>query len=221
MKLSESRNLAQQMPSTDCLSHPVPTRAEVDRENNARFRALPGRTLPFNCRDMFRWENENEPELKWKGERKYPNQPNGPLKALKDHRFEEHVDLKQGMLVILLVNLDFTAGLVNGSQGRIFGFENYVSFLGRKYTCTDNVWDVNRFLKDAHKILVPTKPVESSSSKSSRKRGRSPSPGRPGRDSRGRFLPGYDQRALNGPEETLGEFGALKNDEIHAFMYVF
>lgn len=176
----------------------MPTRAEVDRENNQQFRALPGRTLPFNCRDMFDWKNKDEPELKWKGEPKYSNRPDGPLKALKDHRFEEHVDLKQGMLVILLVNLDFTAGLVNGSQGRIVGFEEY----------------------DPKKILVPTKPVESSS-KSSRRRQRSPSPGRHhGRDSQGRFLPGHNGIGLNGPglEETLGEFGAIKNEEIHAFM---
>lgn len=173
----------------------MPTRVEVDRENNQQFRALPGHTLPFECRDMFDWKNENEPELKWKGERKYPNRPDGPLKALKDHRFEEHVDLKQGMLVILLVNLDFPAGLVNGSQGRIVGFEEY----------------------DPKKILVPTKPVDTASKGSNRRR-RSPSPDRHGRDERGRFLPGHNSFGLNGPEETLGEFGALKNEEIHAFM---
>jgi len=173
----------------------MPTRAEVDRENSQQFRALAGRVLPFNCRDMFQWKNKEEVELKWKGEPKYPSQPDGPLKALKDHRFEEHVDLKQGMLVILLVNLDFPAGLVNGSQGRIVSFEEY----------------------DPHKILVPTKPQDSPS-KSSRRRRRSPSPDRHGRDLLGRFKPGHNGMALSGPEEALGEFGALKNEEIHAFM---
>ena len=99
------------------------------------------------------------------------------------------------MLVILLVNLDFKAGLVNGSQGRIVGFEEY----------------------NSSKILVPTKPVDTSS-KSSRRRRRSPSPDRTGRDLRGRFLPGHSGSSLGGPEEALGEFGALKNEEIHAFM---
>jgi len=35
------------------------------------------------------------------------------------------VELKEGMLVVLLVNLDINAGLVNGSQGKIVGFEKY------------------------------------------------------------------------------------------------
>jgi ATP-dependent DNA helicase PIF1 len=44
---------------------------------------------------------------------------------LKDHRYEEVIELKVGMLVILLCNLSFSDGLVNGSQGKIIGFEAY------------------------------------------------------------------------------------------------
>ena len=46
-------------------------------------------------------------------------------RALEDHRFEEIVNLKRGQLVILLINLDFETGLVNGSQGRIIGYERH------------------------------------------------------------------------------------------------
>lgn len=45
--------------------------------------------------------------------------------ALHDHRFDEYVELKKGMLVVLLTNLDLTLGLCNGSQGLICGFEKY------------------------------------------------------------------------------------------------
>lgn len=171
----------------------MPTRAEVDRENGQQFRALPGRTLRFGCRDLFMWKNQAEPELQWKGEPKYANQPTGPLQALKDHRYEEQVELKQGMLVILLVNLEFEAGLVNGSQGRIVGFEEY----------------------DPSKILVPTKPMDQTP-KPSRKRRRSPSPDRRGRDSSGRFT--SDLGTSSATEDEINALLELKNAEIHSFM---
>lgn len=47
----------------------------------------------------------------------------GSLEALREHRFDARIDLKQGMIVVLLVNLDQENGLVNGSQGVIMGFE--------------------------------------------------------------------------------------------------
>lgn len=71
------------------------------------------------------WRNRMETDLQWKSKPRYPHRPDGPLEAQKDHRFDEDVELKVGMLVILLVNLDFTTGLVNGSQGRIIGFEKH------------------------------------------------------------------------------------------------
>nr|OQO23367.1 hypothetical protein B0A51_08041 [Rachicladosporium sp. CCFEE 5018] len=103
----------------------MPTRAEVERENLQQFRKLPGQTLNFRCRDIFEFHSPDEPDLQVKGTPKYDGQPHGPLKALNDHRFEEQIELKKDMLVILLCNLDFEAGLVNGSQGRIIGFEEY------------------------------------------------------------------------------------------------
>lgn len=47
------------------------------------------------------------------------------LVALKEHRFQSRLELKEGILVILLVNLDISSGLANTSQGVITGFEPY------------------------------------------------------------------------------------------------
>ncbi len=47
----------------------------------------------------------------------------GSLTSLNEHRFERHIELREGMLVVLLTNLSIQDGLVNGSQGVITGFE--------------------------------------------------------------------------------------------------
>lgn len=46
-------------------------------------------------------------------------------KSSKEHRYNSRVQLKKGMLVVLLSNLDIAAGLVNGSQGTI---QKFVAF---------------------------------------------------------------------------------------------
>ncbi|KAK6086505.1 ATP-dependent DNA helicase PIF1 [Seiridium cupressi] len=104
------------------------TRDQVREVNQKMFKRLTGVNHSYWCRDLFKWQ-PNHPHLQWKGVRK-PEGPSGPdelrpLKALDDHRFDEHVELKQGMLVVLLINLDLQAGLCNGSQGLICGFEQY------------------------------------------------------------------------------------------------
>ena len=102
----------------------MPLRNEVDTENRQNFNSLQTPQLSYDCLDFFIWRNKMEPDLQKFGNLRYSERGEGsPLAALKDHRFEETVKLKVGMLVILLVNLDFTIGLVNGSQGRIVGFE--------------------------------------------------------------------------------------------------
>ena len=103
----------------------LPRRAEVENENLRNFSRLPGQVRDYDCLDYWEWRSKDEPDLQKKGKRKYPNKPDGPLLALNDHRFEEKVQLKVGMLVILLVNMDFSAGLVNGSQGKIVRFQKY------------------------------------------------------------------------------------------------
>jgi ATP-dependent DNA helicase PIF1 len=96
------------------------TRAEVQRVNMEMFNKLRSKARTYKCLDHFRW-NEKHRHLENKGMRG----PDGSLNALRDHRFDPQIQLKQGMLVVLLHNLDIAAGLVNGSQGTIQGFEPY------------------------------------------------------------------------------------------------
>ena len=98
-----------------------PTRDKVGQVNDAEMASLKGRSLKLNCLDNFFWNREHV-ALENKSER-------GPyrhtLLALEEHRFEPILEMKKNMLVILLVNLDFEAGLINGSQGLIIGFETH------------------------------------------------------------------------------------------------
>ena len=103
----------------------LPRKTEVEAENKKKFMLLQGASREYECHDVFSWRNRDEPELKKKGRPRYAERPDGPLEALKDHRFEEVIEFKAGMLVILLCNLSFPDGLVNGSQGKIIGFEPY------------------------------------------------------------------------------------------------
>ncbi|KAI7330505.1 hypothetical protein KC340_g4169 [Hortaea werneckii] len=104
----------------------LPRKAEVEPENRRNFASLPAQARRFECHDCFIWRNEEQtPELQKHRSPRYADRPNGPLLSLKDHRLEEAIELKQGMLVILLVNLDFKLGLVNGSQGKIIGWEEH------------------------------------------------------------------------------------------------
>jgi ATP-dependent DNA helicase PIF1 len=45
------------------------------------------------------------------------------IETQKEHRYEVYVQLKEGMRIVLQANLEPAAGLVNGSQGVITGFE--------------------------------------------------------------------------------------------------
>lgn len=98
------------------------THVEVKRVNDAEFARLQTRKLDFKCLDSFKWNQEHR-HLEWYKRR----QSDGSLAALKDHRLDPVVELKQGTLVVLLTNLDITSGLVNGSQGRVVGFQKYSS----------------------------------------------------------------------------------------------
>ncbi|OTB06100.1 hypothetical protein M426DRAFT_118288 [Hypoxylon sp. CI-4A] len=101
-----------------------PTRHEAARINQQEYKKLQGADYMYWCLDSFMWSKKLHPQLGWKRSRKAPGpQSEGPLHALQDHQFEECVQLKRGMLVVLLVNLDLAAGLCNGSQGVIWGFE--------------------------------------------------------------------------------------------------
>lgn len=105
------------------------TRDQVREVNQKMFKKLTGVNNWYWSRDVFVWQQARHPHLQWKGVRKAEG-PSGPeelrpLRALDEHRFDERVELKQGMLVVLLVNLDLGAGLCNGSQGLVCGFEQF------------------------------------------------------------------------------------------------
>lgn len=98
-----------------------PTRAEVKRVNDDMFNKLRSQPRTYLCLDHFKW-NEDHRNLESK---KTTSADGRSLQALIDHRYEPQMQLKKGMLVVLLHNLDLTSGLVNGSQGTIQGFEDY------------------------------------------------------------------------------------------------
>jgi len=97
------------------------TREEVRRTNNEAFQRLKTPPLIYHCYDKFSWNREKHPNLGQKGN---TNQ-DGSLQALSEHRLDPCIELKIGMLVVLLVNLDLSEGFCNGSQGIIANFEPY------------------------------------------------------------------------------------------------
>lgn len=98
-----------------------PTRAEVKRVNDEMFNKLRSSPHTYFCLDHFTW-NEDHQHLQSKHQLTHDGRS---LVALSDHRYESQIQLKKGMLVVLLHNLDLPPGLVNGSQGTIQGFEDY------------------------------------------------------------------------------------------------
>lgn len=109
------------------------TRREANDVNRAAFNQLQGVKLVYWCHDSFFWR-QCHPHLERKGmpgdwgnesDIASPPATKRPLYALEDHRWAKCVQLKRGMLVVLLTNLDLEAGLCNGSQGVICSFEDY------------------------------------------------------------------------------------------------
>lgn len=100
-----------------------PRRVDVKHINDKELAQLPGRALTYLCVDNFYWNSEHE-TLKDKNNR-CPEPMSHTLEALEDHFFAPKLVLKEGMLVILLVNWDLDSGLANGSQGTIVGFEKH------------------------------------------------------------------------------------------------
>lgn len=98
-----------------------PTREEVSRTNDEAFARLPGSPLHYTCYDAFLGADHLKSKYGTKS-------PDGSLSHLGDnHRFSRDLDLKIGMQVVLLTNLNLHAGLCNGSQGIIVDFEPYNS----------------------------------------------------------------------------------------------
>ncbi|CAN8098005.1 unnamed protein product [Discula destructiva] len=111
-----------------------PLRFESAAVNQAAFNRLVGDTTTYWAHDTFFWDRNLHRNLEAKRLRSNWGVPGAkapaptdqqPLAALGEHRFDECVQLKKGGLVVLLANLDLKAGLCNGSQGVICGFEDY------------------------------------------------------------------------------------------------
>lgn len=98
-----------------------PTRQEVRKVNEEEFRRLDTPEQTYKCADVFLWNAKQHPDLRYMGFK----ETDGSLKALKGHRFEVELKLKEGMQVLLLHNIDISAGLCNGAQGVIIGFEPF------------------------------------------------------------------------------------------------
>lgn len=98
-----------------------PRRDEVTSENETQLALIDNECLEFNCIDKFKWNPKHEAleRLRERGTHERT------LKALDEHAFDAKLELKKGMPVILLVNLDLKAGLINGSQGYLVGFEDH------------------------------------------------------------------------------------------------
>jgi ATP-dependent DNA helicase PIF1 len=107
------------------------TRREVAKINSNSFRKLKTPVYMYKALDGFECGQEQHLQF----DRYTTRDADGHLLACKDHRLEQSVLLRGGMLVILQVNLDIRGGLVNGSQGVICGFEefNLTKFLGDKH----------------------------------------------------------------------------------------
>lgn len=99
-----------------------PRRVDVKAINDEELAKLPGQTLTYFCVDNFYWTGEDA--LGDKRDR-CPEPMSHTLEALKEHSFEPKLVLKEGMLVMLLVNWDLGSSLANGSQGTVVGFEKH------------------------------------------------------------------------------------------------
>ncbi|KAI7773090.1 PIF1 [Diaporthe eres] len=94
------------------------TREEVRLVNERGFRNLVAKSYSFQCHDTFVWNREKHPHLEGRGDR----HADGSLKSLDEHSMDRLVELKCGIPVVLLVNLDMDNGLCNGSQGVVVGW---------------------------------------------------------------------------------------------------
>jgi len=101
-----------------------PRNAEADRINREALASIPNEpTRNFHCHDGFQENGELHPYLRSRGDLEGPG--NITRKGCKDHRFQSHLEMKVGMLVMLVANINIEAGLVNGSQGRLVSFKRY------------------------------------------------------------------------------------------------
>lgn len=97
------------------------TRREVSEVNAAEFRRLPGTAVKYSAYDDFFHNKEH----KWLEKKKERSSDGDHLMALLDHRYEAYLELKVGIPVVLLANLDVENGLVNDSTGKVVAFRRH------------------------------------------------------------------------------------------------
>jgi len=96
------------------------TRAEVNKLNEGEYAKLKSKARIYRCFDDANIQ-PHHPNLQMKAARG----PDGTIAALREGKFEPRVDLKEGMRVVLQVNLSIDQGLVNGAQGVVVDWEPY------------------------------------------------------------------------------------------------
>ena len=121
--IDEKRLLLEHVSETRGAVKLFPRRVDVKAINDEELAQLSGRALIYLCLDDFFLSRKYEtPEDK----RDHCSEPiEHTRKALEEHAFEPKLVLKEGMLVMLLVNWDLGSSLANGSQGTIVGFEKH------------------------------------------------------------------------------------------------
>lgn len=97
------------------------TNKEVDNANTFELEKLKTPPRRYGCFDGYRWIDCRDKHL---GE-KFNWLPDGTLAGLEGHRLRRELSVKPAMVVVLQINLDIGAGLSNGSQGIICGFEKF------------------------------------------------------------------------------------------------
>lgn len=120
-----------------------PLKASIREENMMNFNRLKSPIRTFTCSDDFNWNKEHA-HLKNMHQRVAQD---GSLEALHHHRYEQKVELRTGMLVILLQNLDLKRELINGSQGTIVGFRPHTPTTISELTANKSGYQ-DRLLKD-------------------------------------------------------------------------
>ncbi|UJO16276.1 ATP-dependent DNA helicase pfh1 [Fulvia fulva] len=96
-----------------------PLRREAEAINDAHMEALNTPSHTYSSVDDLTWVRQHPEFL---DARRPDGMTTAPLHALFRHRYQDSLELKEGMLVILTRNISTKEKLVNGSTGKIIGF---------------------------------------------------------------------------------------------------
>ena len=101
-----------------------PHRDKVDKINKERMSKLVSPIKCYQCLDDYWRPVDPEKPI---SEEAALQEKKDALSSLRFHRYSSELELRRGMQVLLLRNLDVEQGLVNGAQGRIVSFEAYAA----------------------------------------------------------------------------------------------